>query len=229
MHLQRQGVPVEIGKGSMRGAVTLWVRWRWQGREGSILNRRRCNLLSLTLAASAVTLPTFRLGMPADRDMSALARKFSEAMRAGDDLDRAIGLWSKAIKMAPENSATWSNRGTVLLQAGRWQEARDDLDHASFIDQAGVPDPLVLNNLANAEGALGNWDTAIELYSQAAGVIDPEILAIAMANKSLACFQTGHEDAAIREVRQLLRRDGQFQDMRAFLWLPPGLGGGAPG
>jgi len=145
-----------------------------------------------------VTLPTFRLGMPADRDMSALARKFSEAMRAGDDLDRAIGLWSKAIKMAPENSATWSNRGTVLLQAGRWQEARDDLDHASFIDQAGVPDPLVLNNLANAEGALGNWDTAIELYSQAAGVIDPEILAIAMANKSLACFQTGHEDAAIR-------------------------------
>lgn len=60
----------------------------------------------------------------------------------------------------------------------RWQESRDDLAKARELDEAaspGAPDPLVLNNLANAEGALGNWDAAIELYLQAAELNDPEV------------------------------------------------------
>mmetsp|Transcript_42145 Transcript_42145/g.75633 ORF Transcript_42145/g.75633 Transcript_42145/m.75633 type:complete len:164 (-) Transcript_42145:734-1225(-) len=123
----------------------------------------------------------------------------------------AIQLWTEAIELAPKNSAAWSNRGTVLLQAGRcvrlllvdterllppnlssklccwrgwvrvsrWQEARDDLARARALDEeaggGAAADSLVLNNLANAEGALGHWDTAIQLYKEAAAQNDGEV------------------------------------------------------
>ena len=50
------------------------------------------------------------------------------------------------------------------------------------------PDALTLNNLGNAEGALGNWDAAIADYLEASK--DRELQAIALANLALAQFQT---------------------------------------
>eukprot|EP00191_Tetraselmis_sp_GSL018_P009548 CAMPEP_0177602354 /NCGR_PEP_ID=MMETSP0419_2-20121207/14812_1 /TAXON_ID=582737 /ORGANISM="Tetraselmis sp., Strain GSL018" /LENGTH=248 /DNA_ID=CAMNT_0019095809 /DNA_START=147 /DNA_END=893 /DNA_ORIENTATION=- len=154
-----------------------------------------------------------------------LQEKFMQALSASDDLERAVQLWGEALDLAPDNSAAWSNRGTVFLQAGRWREARDDLAKARALDEAQRPegaDPLVLNNLANAEGALGNWDAAIALFREAAASDSRDVQEIALANLALALFQVGREDSAIREARQLLRRDSEFLDMRAglagFLW-----------
>ena len=50
--------------------------------------------------------------------MRALAKAFEEAMAAGADYDAADRAWTKAIELAPLNSAAWSNRGTKRLQAG---------------------------------------------------------------------------------------------------------------
>ena len=38
-------------------------------------------------------------------------------------VQKGIRLWGEAISLAPENSAAWSNRGTVFLQAGRYGTA----------------------------------------------------------------------------------------------------------
>lgn len=64
------------------------------------------------------------LGVPAPSsaadkvDMRALTKAFEEAMSAGADYDAADAAWTKAINIAPLNSAGWSNRGTKRLQAG---------------------------------------------------------------------------------------------------------------
>jgi Flp pilus assembly protein TadD len=46
---------------------------------------------------------------------------------------------------------------------------------------------------------------------------DASMKDIAMANYALALFQTGQDQAAIKEAKQLLRRDPQFWDMRAAM------------
>eukprot|EP00775_Hariotina_reticulata_P006291 gene6291-6527_t len=130
--------------------------------------------------------------------------------------------WTKAISISPDNAAAWSNRGTVRLQNGQWSAAYDDLLHALQLEQqqAGTASPLLLNELGNAEGALGKWQMALDHYQAAA--IDEEVGAIAAANYALAAFETGADEVAVRSARQLVRRDPQFLDMRAaltgFLW-----------
>lgn len=126
-----------------------------------------------------------------------------------------------ATEIAPLNSAAWSNRGTKRLQAGRWQDARDDLERSVELSpDPDNPDPLTLNNLGNAEGALGHWDVAMANYLEASKSRDME--SIALANFALAKFQTGDADGAMKSIRTILRRDPEFWDMRAaaaaFLW-----------
>lgn len=53
-------------------------------------------------------------------DMRALVRAFDDAMAAGADFEAADKAWTRAIDIAPLNSAAWSNRGTKRLQARRW-------------------------------------------------------------------------------------------------------------
>jgi tetratricopeptide (TPR) repeat protein len=74
--------------------------------------------------------------------------------------------WTRAVELAPENAAAWSNRGTARLQAGRWRDAYDDLSYALQLETrafggdnvADGVSALLLNQLANSEGALGRWE-----------------------------------------------------------------------
>ena len=123
--------------------------------------------------------------------------------------------------IAPLNSAAWSNRGTKRLQAGRWADARDDLERSVELSaDEDNPDALTLNNLGNAKGALGRWDVAMSYYLEASKSRDME--SIALANLALAKFQTADVDGAMKAARTILRRDPEFWDVRsaaaAFLW-----------
>lgn len=114
--------------------------------------------------------------------------------------------WTKAINISPSNAAAWSNRGTAHLQNGHWHAAYEDLVTALQLEQqqTGAPSAILLNNLGNAEGALGRWKDAMQHYQQAAD--DAEIGSIALANYSLAAFEMVQDDLAIRAARMLLRR-----------------------
>jgi tetratricopeptide (TPR) repeat protein len=114
--------------------------------------------------------------------------------------------WTKAINLAHDNAAAWSNRGTARLQNGQWQAAYDDLSAAARLEeqQLGAANGLTLNNLGNAEGALGRWQDAMQHYEAAAD--DADVGSIALANYALAAFETGQDDLAIKSARSLLRR-----------------------
>jgi Tfp pilus assembly protein PilF len=158
---------------------------------------------------------------PPPVDTQLLVSLFEEAMRAGDDYQLADEAWTKAIAYAPKNTAAWSNRGTKRLQAGRWQDASDDLQRSIDLSlDLNTPDPLTLNNLGNAYGALGRWDLAMASFLEASR--DRDLRPIALANFALGKFQVGETGDALKITRTLLRKDPEFWDMRAaqtaFLW-----------
>eukprot|EP00958_Prasinococcus_capsulatus_P014627 scaffold1536_cov397-Prasinococcus_capsulatus_cf.AAC.22 len=160
----------------------------------------------------------------------ALMQAFTDAFNA-ETFEEKEAAWSRAIDIAPENSAAWSNRsahgqrsvariavaelclllrGTTRLQNQNWEGAVDDLTKAVELE-GGVEscDPLVLNNLANAEAAIGNWEDARAKYlisSNAGG----DIGTIALANYALASFQVDEVDTAKEFAERLLRRDPEF-------------------
>lgn len=142
-----------------------------------------------------------------------------EAFRAAvaaPDLLAADATWTEAIRLAPTNAPALSNRGTVRLQAGRWKDARDDLLRAVQLEEPGAPGYAAeVNNLGNAEGALGNWTEARLRFAEAAE--DPAMESIAKANLALASWEVGDNSSAIKVARQLLRRDASFLDMRCAL------------
>ena len=187
-------------------------------------SRRTALVAALAGAAFAARdLASARAAVAGEKsvDMKALVRAFDEAMSAGSDFAKADEAWTRAIAIAPTNAAAWSNRGTKRLQAGRWADARDDLERSVELSpDPNAPDPLTLNNLGNAEGALGRWDAAMANYLEASK--DREMESIALANFALAKFQVGEVDDAVKTTRRILRRDPEFWDMRAaqaaFLW-----------
>lgn len=115
-----------------------------------------------------------------------LADAFDKAFASAGDLKKADAAWTEAIKIEPRNSAAWSNRGTIRLQAGRWEEARADLERALELDD-GTRSGVLLNNLGNAQAATGDWKSAMENFLAAAE--DPDIGTIGLANHALASFQ----------------------------------------
>ena len=189
---------------------------------------RRASLLAAATAMTTSAMSSFAPVPPrsfaasADAfgtttNMRALAKAFEEAMAAGADYDAADRAWTKAIELAPLNSAAWSNRGTKRLQAGRWADARADLERSVELSpDPNNPDPLTLNNLGNAEGALGNWDAAMANYLEASKDPTREMESIALANLALAKFQVNDVDGSLRVARTILRRDPEFWDVRAL-------------
>ncbi|CAL6320563.1 unnamed protein product [Bathycoccus prasinos] len=149
-------------------------------------------------------------------DMNKLSQLFNQAMNASSYED-AENAWSKAIELAPNNSAALSNRGTLRLQAGQWSAAIEDLQRSIEIDvkEGKTADASVLNNLGNAKGAVGDWESAMDDFLKASK--DDSMREIALANYALAAFETGMDELAVKTAQTILRKDPEFWDMRAAL------------
>eukprot|EP01026_Neomeris_dumetosa_P000378 TRINITY_DN10097_c0_g1_i1.p2 TRINITY_DN10097_c0_g1~~TRINITY_DN10097_c0_g1_i1.p2 ORF type:complete len:309 (-),score=50.41 TRINITY_DN10097_c0_g1_i1:127-966(-) len=153
-----------------------------------------------------------------------IAEAFNRALAAGGDFQMADQAWTSAIEMDPTNSASWSNRATSRLQAGRWQEAKQDFLTSLDLEMKSVGEnevnSLLWNNLGNAQGACGEWEDALQSFLKAAK--DPDLEEIAMANYALGSLEIGQDELAEREIRGLLRKDPEFLDMKcglvAVLW-----------
>ena len=148
-----------------------------------------------------------------------LNKLFSDAIELskGQDMEPADNAWTKIIEFAPDTSAAWSNRGTFRLQRGKWKDALDDLERAVQLEGGyDKADGYIMNNYANALGATGAWDNALEVYKQIATTSeDADLAEIAGANLALGLLQVGRDGQALEEVRSLLRKDPNFLDMRA--------------
>lgn len=115
-------------------------------------------------------------------------------MQDSADAGKADASWSAVIDLDPTNSYAWSNRGTIRLQQGLWQGAKDDLEKALELESVnGSVSGILFNNLGNAKGALGDWNGAMTDFKEAS--LDPEVTPIALGNLALALFQVNSSKA----------------------------------
>ena len=182
---------------------------------------RRAAMLSV-IFGGLLSLFTRDEASAATSDSKELTELFNRAMQAST-YEESEAAWTRAIEITEPasraRSAALSNRGTLRLQYSDWTGAVADLQ-ASVDGDGNNPDPLALNNLGNALGALGRWDEAMSAYLEASRTED--MREIALANYALAAFQIKKEDLAMSTLRKVLRRDPEFLDARAalsaFLW-----------
>ena len=175
-----------------------------------------------------------------DGDAVRLEGLFAEAgrLRREGRSEEALAVWEEAIRVAPRNPAARSNRGGLLLQVGRWEEAEAELAESVRLEREalaseagegrdagrGVWLSVGLNQWGNALGAVGRWEEAIAVYEEANAVASAErsaegrrLAAMPLGNKALALLQIGEGEESASLARRVVARDPGFADMRALL------------
>lgn len=180
--------------------------------------------IGIGLCAERSLIPVGRASAKEEGVEQAKREAFVKALQAPPD--EAEQLWDEAIRLDPANPAAWGNRGAIRLQLQEWQGAFEDFGKTAELEEKknGNPDAWTLNNLGNAELALGRGEDAVYHFSEASKR-NRQLEPIALANLALAQFEVGRVASAISTARAAARRDPSFWDIRAalvaFLWSDP--------
>ena len=133
--------------------------------------------------------------------------EMGEAVLAEGDGERAVGIFSQLIEMAPEDPAVISGMVRALIAAGRTEEARPLLDD---LPDAMASDPAIArarSALALAEAAPAGDDA--ELERRVAANADDHEARFDLAGAKLA---RGDRDAAADQLLEIIRRDREWND-----------------
>lgn len=131
--------------------------------------------------------------------------KFKEAL---DDFERAI-------QLAPEEPDSFLGKG-VALEGLRDYEGALRAYKRSYelsLQRFGEKDVVALNNIGNAYGGMGDWQSAYEYYQKAASAESKFVFAL--ANQALASYELGDDKKALQTMRFLTRKYPGFGDMHA--------------
>lgn len=134
-------------------------------------------------------------------DVQAAAAWFARALELEEsDPQGALAAYERAVAADPDQVATWVNRGRLLHEQGRMQDAeqvyREGLAHCG-------QEPLLMFNLGVLLEDLGQTDAALESY-QVAVTEDPD-LADAHYNLARLYEALGKPQHAIRHLGQYWR------------------------
>ena len=137
----------------------------------------------------------------------ALAGKhFQDAIEETDN-ERAVALYSKAIKLRPDLGLYFLERGNAYNKLGDYDRAIRDFGQAIRL----VPDyALAYHNRSYAYGSLGDYDRAIRDSDQAIRIYPG--YAKAFFNRGGAYYAKGDYDRAIRDYDQAIRLDPDYAD-----------------
>ena len=133
--------------------------------------------------------------------------EMGEAVLAEGDGERAVGIFSQLIEMAPEDPAVISGMVRALIAAGRTVEARPLLD--------GLPDAIASDPaIARARSALALAEAApagddAELERRVAANADDHEARFDLAGAKLA---RGDRDGAADQLLEIIRRDREWND-----------------
>ena len=133
--------------------------------------------------------------------------EMGEAVLAEGDGERAVGIFSQLIEMAPEDPAVISGMVRALIAAGRTEEARPLLDD---LPDAIASDPAIArarSALALAEAAPAGDDA--ELERRVAANADDHEARFDLAGAKLA---RGDRDGAADQLLEIIRRDREWND-----------------
>ena len=145
------------------------------------------------------------------------SRKNSVEQRANLHNDRGVAYWridnfhaaladfNQAVKLFPENPATYNNRGNLLMSMGELDEAIRDFDRAVLLapGYAGA-----FNNRANAKMKLSQYEDAIRDYTRAIKLTPTDPVAVTgRGNAQLALSRTF---TALRDFSRALGLNARF-------------------
>ena len=134
----------------------------------------------------------------------------AEQVMSEGDPERAAGIFSQVVDMAPENAAAHAGLVRALAQAGRADEARAALENAEAI-------PVVAN-----DGALAQAKSALELLAErpdegeltalrTSAEGNPEDMDARLAYAE-AAFAAGQRDAAAEELLAMIAADREWNE-----------------
>ncbi|MBD2188335.1 tetratricopeptide repeat protein [Pseudanabaena mucicola] len=129
---------------------------------------------------------------------------------------QALADYNKSVELAPNFPDPYLNRGAALESLGKWEAAIADYNRVLEIDPN---DAAAYNNRGNAKAGLGKWEEAIADYQKAMQVNSR--FSTAFGNNAIALYelgsQTGDTSAAIKAMKNILRKYPNFTDVRAAL------------
>lgn len=116
---------------------------------------------------------------------------------AGNDNDRKIAVLTKIIKLDPEDSETFNNRGGAYIGLGKHDKAIEDFNQAIKLNPEYVE---TFYNRGTTYNYLDEHDKAIEDFNQAIKLNLEH--AKAFYNRGIAYRKLGKEDLAIKDFKE---------------------------
>jgi tetratricopeptide (TPR) repeat protein len=98
----------------------------------------RATLMSLTLCISFAMAATMTISANADVRFDTQIEKVRE-LRRDRKFDNAVALADQMVKEYPDNEVAIADRGSVLLEAGRYEAAMKDITRACKLDPTNIP------------------------------------------------------------------------------------------
>jgi tetratricopeptide (TPR) repeat protein len=143
------------------------------------------------------------------------------ALAQSEDREGALAAFTEAVRLAPKSARGRRNRGRVLLELLRYEDAVRELEAARSLD-AGDLDTLHL--LALSEKALGHTSRTAELARQLVARDPQSADAHFLLGQSL--LYLGRNDEAITHLKRAVAIDGEYTE--ALYALSRGLAGSDP-
>ena len=136
------------------------------------------------------------------------------ADKANDDLEAAIGDYTRAIELDPKYAAAYSNRGNAKQAKGDLDGAIADCDRAIELNPK---DAIAHKNRGVAKKAKGDLEGAIADYNRAIE-LDPKYSA-AYFHRGITKQAKGDLKGAIGDINGAIERNDRDFYPRLFLWL----------
>ena len=139
-----------------------------------------------------------------------LANKASEA-QARQDWQTAERLWVEAINAAPRNAGAWIQRGNVLNELGRRDEAIASFEQARTLAPNLVHAPA---GIAGVHERAARWDLAEPFWHQAVTTLSSQgddnpkakrELVHALLHRALSAGRNGRAEKAVNDINHAIR------------------------
>lgn len=132
---------------------------------------------------------------------SVLLYNIAQVYTATGEYDKAVEYFGATMKMDPNYSEYYNDRGNVLLKMGRLEEAMEDYRTAIRLSP---PYQEVWTNLGQCLRKLGRFEEAVEAFSRALD-LDPTVN-LALGGRALALEALGRAEDALADYNAALAR-----------------------
>ena len=160
-----------------------------------------------------LALASFERALELDPRFVAALRNRAGLLSQLQRVDAAIGAWDGVLRVDSGYAVAYAGKGALMVRAGRFQEARENLERALAL---GSRDPSVALHLALIEAAVGDSSIAERMIAALRGQFDDAEIdwELALIHLSQGFFATGWPlyEARLRKSFESPRRGYPFPE-----------------